>query len=801
MKISYQWLTEFVAINQSPAQLAELLTHAGLEVDDCLPVADNFTGVVIAEVKSVERHPEAERLSICQVDAGEGTLHTVVCAAPNVMAGIKVPYAQVGAILRQQSAEPRLIQQATLRGVPSAGMLCSAADLGMAENSEGLLILPPGALLGEDLRAYLQLDDTILDIQLTPNRGDCLSILGIAREVGVLNRESVRTLTNLPNPTSDELTVAVTLTDTLPIHIEADQACWRYAGRIIKNIDNTRPTPIWMQERLRRGGIRSISLIVDIMNYVMLEVGQPLHAFDLATLSSAIHVRYAQVGETLTLLDSQSITIKPDTLIIADAKGPLALAGIMGGLDSAVTPATTDIFIESAFFHPDAILGRARNYALQTDAAHRFERGVDPELTLAALERASALLLALGGGNAAPVQEKQTSYFRPNKDPIILETAFLAKVLGISLPASEVADILRRLGNTVAETAVGWKITAPSYRFDMSLAEDMIEEVARIYGYTRLPAQAPHLKMTMPFVQQQNLTAEKFAQILVARGYQEAITYSFIDPQLQNLCDPHTAVLSLVNPIASDLAVMRTNLWPGLLSALQYNIKRQCDRAKLFEYGLCFTPTEQQPRIAGLMLGLAYPEKWHANAFTNDFYTLKADVLALLALTQNMQQFVIVPAQHPALHPGQSAKVINHQGETIGWLGAFHPQLLQALEIKTTVYGFELYLSALTQAKLPQYQPLSPFPQVRRDLALIVPEDTLAGDMLQCARQAAGEWIMDINLFDVYQGPGIAEGYKSLAIGLTLQHLQRTLTDVEIDAVMQNVMLALQQQFAAELRQ
>ncbi|MFI4954605.1 MAG: phenylalanine--tRNA ligase subunit beta [Gammaproteobacteria bacterium] len=800
MKISYQWLTEWVNIKQSPADLAELLTQAGLEVEDCLPVADDFSGVVIAEIKNVERHPEAERLSICQVDAGDGKLHTVVCAAPNVAPGIKAPYAQVGAMLRKQTAQPQHIQETTLRGVPSAGMLCSAADLGMAENSEGLFLLPKNAAIGTDLRDYLQLDDSVLDIQLTPNRGDCLSLMGIAREVGVLNRELVRSLTDLPNSANLDLAVTVADNDTFPIQIQAEQACWRYAGRIIKNIDNTVPTPVWMQERLRRGGIRSISLIVDIMNYVMLEVGQPLHAFDLSTLSDAIQVRYAVEGETLTLLDNQNITIKPNTLIIADTKGPLAIAGIMGGLDSAVTLDTQSVFIESAFFHPDAILGRARNYGLQTDAAHRFERGVDPSLALPALERATALLLALGGGSVGPVNEVTTQYIQHTKEPIILESAFLEKILGVALPANEVMDILRRLGNSLTEVANGWEIKIPTYRFDMSQPEDLIEEIARIYGYTRLPAKAPQLTMALPFIQQQHLTAEKFGQVLVARGYQEVITYSFIDPNMQNLCDPENPALPLLNPIASDLSVMRTNLWPGLLSTLQYNINRQCERARLFEHGLCFIQAEQQPRLAGLVMGTASSEKWHANTFENDFYTLKADVLALLALTHDVTQFTVVPAEHPALHPGQSAKVENKLGQTIGLLGAFHPHVLQSLDIKGTVYGFELILSALNQAKLPKYQPLSPFPHVRRDLALILQQDILAADVIQVAREAAGEWLVDITLFDVYQGTGIADGYKSLAIGLTLQHPQRTLTDAEIDAVIQNVIASLQKQFHAELR-
>jgi phenylalanyl-tRNA synthetase beta chain len=810
MKITYQWLKEWVSIKQSAEKLAEQITHAGLEVDSCSPVADDFTGVIIATVKKVEPHPQAEKLTICQVDAGDGQLHTVVCGAANVSVGIKTPYAQVGSILRQQTAQPKIMQEAALRGVMSAGMLCSAADLGMAEQSEGLLLLPSDAPLGTDIRNYLELDDSILDIQLTPNRGDCLSLMGVAREIGVLNREIPRTLANLPNPANVNIpgVVEVSIEDRFPVQIQAEDACWRYAGRMIKNINNTISSPIWMQERLRRAGIRSISLVVDIMNYVMLEVGQPLHAFDFEMLSEGIQVRFAKEGETLTLLDNQNVTLNPKTLIIADAKQALALAGIMGGLESAVSLETTTVFIESAFFHPDAILGRARQYNLQTDAAHRFERGVDPTLALHALERASSLIIALGGGHAGPITDINTDAFADvingTKKSIILESAFLEKVLGASLPATEVVDILQRLGNEVKVITGGWEVKTPSYRFDMALPEDLIEEIARIYGYTRLPATAPQLKMDMPRAHQQQLTAETFAQVLVARGYQEIITYSFVDPKLQKICEPEQAALPLLNPIASDLAVMRTSLWPGLLSTLQYNINRQCERTRCFEHGLCFLNSgadlQQQPRLAGVVMGSVFSEKWHANAFENDFYTVKADVLALLALTNNAMQFSILPGEHSALHPGQSAQIVSAEGNIIGFIGAFHPQVLQALDIKNTVYGFELILPALTNARLPKYQALSPFPHVRRDLAMILKQEIVAADILKAARKAAGECLIDITVFDVYQGANIAAGSKSMAIALTLQHAQRTLTDTEIDTIMQNVIVALEQKFSAVLR-
>ena len=796
MKLSYQWLQQWVNVQLPPEVVAEQLTAAGLEIEECLLVADNFSGVVIAEVKKVVKHPQADKLSVCEVTIGDGKTHTVVCGAQNVTAGVRVPYAQVGSILRQQTAEPKTILAATLRNVASAGMLCSAADLGMTETSEGLLLLPSDAPLGQDIREYLKLDDTILDVQLTPNRGDCLSVLGVAREVGAINHLPVKKITTqMINPQHKQ---------SLPINIQANKACLRYAGRVITDINNKIPTPIWMQEALRRAGVRSISAVVDVMNYVMLEIGQPFHAFDLSKIDQEINVRFANEGETLTLLDGQTITLKPNVLVIADSKKPLALAGVMGGLESSVTTDTQTIFIESAHFNPSAIQGRARQYGLQTDGSYRFERGVDPLLPVIALDRATELLLSITGGKVGPAVDVNTQQPAWQQITIDLSSEQLSRLLGASLSNKEVVGILQRLGMLVEETKTGWQIQPPSFRFDMQLPEDVVEEIARIYGYTNLPATPSRLIMSIPRTEPR-LTAENFAAVLVGRGYQEVITYSFTDPALQALCEPEQKALALANPIASDLAVMRTSIWPGLLSTLQHNANRQQDRIRCFEHGLCFIESAgellQQPRIAGIISGTLFPELWQKPERQADFYAIKADVMALLGLCKRADEFTITPAAHSALHPGQSAAVLHKNSHIVGYLGAIHPRILQTLGIKSSVFGFELQLDPeITEFLLPKYQPLSRFPTVRRDLAIVVKEAVLAQQVEGIIREVAGIWLQDVIIFDVYQGKPIPAGSKSLALGLTLQASDRTLTDAEVDGLVKQVLDALAQKLNAELR-
>lgn len=637
--------------------------------------------------------------------------------------------------------------------------------------------------------------DHVYDVQLTPNRGDCLSAQGLAREISAINSIAFNAHQHAaPKATSKK---------TLPIKVALEKACPRYTARVIENIDNTLKTPDAIKKRLQQSGINSISLVVDVMNYVMIETGQPLHAFDLSKIDGEIDVRHAKHGEKLVLLDDREVELDINTLIIADKKNPLAIAGIMGGLDSGVTENTTDILIESAFFAPEVIHGRARYYGLQTDAAHRFERGVDPELPIKALDRATELLLSISSGNAGPIIKAEAEKYLPKNHSVKLTSDHVTRLLGVKIPDSEIKNILERLGMDVKGKAGAWEVTAPSYRFDIQLAEDLIEEVARVYGYTKIPATAPYLLMTLPNEEQQHLTADKYSNVLADRGYQEVITYSFVDPMMQTLCEPHLKPLDLVNPIASDLSVMRTSLWPGLLSVLQYNINRQQNRFRCFEAGVCFLPHKnellQQPRLAGVVMGSLSKEQWK-NKADSDFYTIKADIETLLALTHKADEFTFIKGEHSALHPGKTAAVVDKHKKVVGYLGAFHPRVLQALDIKTPVYGFELILSALQWAALPQYKPLSVFPSVRRDIAVIVKADLLSSTIEEVVRAAAGEQLIDFTVFDVYQGKGVPDDAKSIAMGLTLQHSQRTLTDAEVEACVQRVISALEQKCSALLR-
>lgn len=643
--------------------------------------------------------------------------------------------------------------------------------------------------------------DYVLDVQLTPNRGDCLSVIGLAREISAINSVS---LISHKSPA-----VKVSSDKRISVNVSMEDACPRYAGRIVENVDNKISTPSWIKERLQLSGMNGVSLVVDVMNYVMLETGQPLHAFDLDKIEKSIVVRHAKRSEKLKLLDQREVELDVNTLIIADAEKPLAIAGIMGGLDSGVSDQTTSIFIESAFFAPVAIHGRARYYGLQTDASQRFERGVDPELAAKALERATELLVSIYKENkvdvkVGPVIEVASKKHLPKNPEVKLNADQVARLLGTQIPNAEIANILKRLGMHVEGKAGDWKVTAPSYRFDVLQPEDLIEEIARIYGYTNLPSTAAPLYMSLPEERQQRLSADRFSDVLVGRGYQEIITYSFVDPVFQNVVEPHVLTLELVNPIASDLSVMRTSLWPGLLSTLQYNLNRQQTRFRCFETGVCFishkeaNKLEQQPRLAGIVTGPLFQEQWQKGADA-DFYTIKSDVMALLSLT-HQKDFTCVTAEHIALHPGQSAAILNADKKIIGYVGAFHPRILQVLDIKKPIYGFELKLNELEWAALPQYEALSVFPSVRRDIAVLLKASLSATEISKVVRDAAGTGLVDLVIFDVYQGKGIPDGFKSVALGLTLQHSQRTLTDAEVEEMIAKVIRALQEKCAAQLR-
>ncbi|NIR89892.1 MAG: phenylalanine--tRNA ligase subunit beta [Gammaproteobacteria bacterium] len=792
MRFSEQWLREWVDPPVSTEELAHQLTMAGLEVDAVEPAAPPFSGVVVGEVRSVKPHPEAERLHVCRVAVGAGEPLPVVCGAPNVRAGMKAPLATVGATL----PGGRTIEAARLRSVESRGMLCSALELGLAEEGEGLMALAPDAPAGEDLRSYLGLDDNVVELDLTPNRGDCLSVAGVAREVGVRNRVPVG------GPPIEP--VEPTVADTLAVELQADADCPRYAGRVIRGVEPRAPTPVWMQERLRRAGVRSISAVVDVTNYVMLELGQPMHAFDLAHLRGGIRVRRGRGGERLVLLDGREVELDSGALVIADHERPLALAGIMGGAGSAVGEETRDLFLESAFFTPEVVSGRARRYGLTTDSAHRFERGVDPALAVRAMERASGLLLDIMGGDPGPVIDARDPAGMPAPAPIRLRGARARALLGVELGDGEIAEILTRLGMEVSEVPGGWEVLPPSFRFDLGIEADLIEELGRIHGYQAIPAERPAGALEIRPRPERRLPLARLREALVDRGYQEAITYSFVDPERQRRLAPDAEAIPLANPLSREMAVMRTTLWPGLLEAVRHNQHRQQERVRLFECGMRFVKQGheilQENVIAGAVTGDVEPEQWGTPARAADFYDLKSDVEALFTLTGRGAEFTFDSESHPALHPGQSARIARARA-TVGWLGALHPAIEQELELDGQVLLFELCLDPVQEGALPGFSELSRFPAIRRDIAVVVDEAVSAQALSACAARAAGDWLVELRVFDVYRGKGIESGRKSVAFGLILQDSSRTLTDDEADGLVERVVGELQRELGAALRE
>jgi phenylalanyl-tRNA synthetase beta chain len=799
MKFSEQWLRSWVNPDITTQEMCDQLTMAGLEVDGVEPAAGDFTEVVVARVESLEKHPDADKLNVCQVTDGNETLQ-IVCGAANVRQGLVIPLAKIGAELPGANpGEIFKIKPAKLRGVESSGMLCSEKELGLADSADGLMELPDDAPLGTSLRDYLELDDTIIELDLTPNRGDCLSIEGVARELGVLNQCEVKE--QLWEPYKQ------TINDEFPVEIEADEACTHYACRVIKGVNVNAQTPLWMLERLRRGGIRGLSPVVDITNYVMLELGQPMHAFDLHKLDGKIAVRYAKGDEKVELLDGKSVDLLENTLVIADDSKILALAGVMGGEESAVGDSTTDIFLESAFFRPEVIAGKARNYGLHTDSSHRFERGVDTQLQVHAIERATELLLEICGGEVGPVTECKTEHHPDEVLPIHLRSDRIKRVLGIDLAEDEVTEIFQRLGMEVKVYPDGWLVKAPSFRFDIAIEADLLEEVVRVYGYNNIPRTQPKYNASISAQPEAENSLNMLKRCLVNRGYFEAISYSFVDPKLQQILDPESQTIALENPLSSEMSVMRTTMWAGLLSALKHNVNRQQSRVRLFETGLCFKPAsehagvdaiDQVPMFAGVVCGDINHEQWAQSSRKVDFFDLKADVEALLAFAEN--ETVFEAAEHPALHPGQSA-CIKQDGQIVGWIGALHPETQKALDIDARVFVFEIQQSAIARSAIPAFKPLSRFPEVRRDLAVLVDESVPAADILSAIDKTSSELVKETQLFDIYQGKGVEEGRKSVAFGLILQEFSRTLTDNEVDSEIDNIVSTLNQQFAATLRE
>ncbi|TBU72833.1 phenylalanine--tRNA ligase subunit beta [Phytopseudomonas daroniae] len=791
MKFSEQWLRSWVSPQVSRDELVARLSMAGLEVDSVSPVAGAFSGVVVGEVLSTEQHPDADKLRVCQVSNGSETFQ-VVCGAPNVRPGLKIPFAMIGAELPGDFK----IKKAKLRGVESNGMLCSASELQISEDNDGLLELPADAPVGQDIREYFELNDVSIEVDLTPNRGDCLSLAGLAREVGALY--------DVPVTRPQVAAVAPAHDEVRPVDVLATQACPRYLGRVVRNVDLSKPTPRWMVERLRRADVRSIDAAVDVTNYVMLELGQPMHAFDLDVIQGGIRVRMAEEGEKLVLLDGQEVTLRADTLVIADHQRALAIAGVMGGERSGVSDSTRDLFLESAFFDTIAVAGKARSYGLHTDSSHRFERGVDWQLAREAMERATALLLEIVGGEAGPIIEAVDAAQLPNIAPISLRAERVEQMLGLKLDDELIVKLLGALGLGIEAQGAGqWQIKVPSHRFDISLEVDLIEELARLYGYNRLPVRYPQARLAPQSKAEAVADLPALRRLLVARGYQEAITYSFIDPKLFELFSPGVQPLTLANPISADMAAMRASLWPGLVKAVEHNLNRQQSRVRLFESGLRFVgqldELKQEPMLAGVITGSRLPESWAHGRDGVDFYDAKADVEALLAAAGDIGSFSFVPGEHSALHPGQTAR-IEREGRLVGYVGAIHPELAKTLGLDQPLFLFELVLSEITQGRMPAFKELSRFPEVRRDLALLVDRDVPAQHLLADIREQAGEWLTDLRLFDVYHGKGIDPLRKSLAVGLTWQHPSRTLNDDEVSTATQNILTSLEQRFNATLR-
>lgn len=791
MKFSEQWLREWVDPPVTTKELVAQLTGAGLEVAGWEPIAGALEGVLVGEVLEVEPHPSAARLRLCQVGIAADRPLAIVCGAPNVRPGLRAPLARVGARLPDGTT----IKAASIRGIESAGMLCSAKELGLSEDATGLLELPADAPIGADLKDYLSLRDVSIDVDLTPNRGDCLSIAGIAREVGVLNRQPVRRIALQPVPSTVE--------DRFPVFLDSGEDCPHYVGRVIRNVDMRVPTPLWLRERLRRSGVRSLGAVVDITNYVLLELGQPLHAFDLERLSACIRVRRGRTGESLRLLDGSEVQLDADILVIADDQHPVALAGIMGGAASAVSDTTRHLFLESAFFTPRVLAGVARRHGLHTDSSHRFERGVDPALQRVALERATDLLLRIAGGEPGPIIEESLASALPKPPRVRLRRARISRLLGAEVPTEEVSDILGRLGMTTAADDEGWHVTAPTFRFDIECEADLIEEVARISGYEAIPENRPRLPLGITTIAEETVGIGRVRQSLVERGYTEALTYSFVDPRLQSLIDPDAAPMRLTNPISADMAVMRTNLWAGLLQVLLHNSKRQHARIRVFETGLTFRTQagelRQEPMLGGLAAGPVYPEQWGVAERDTDFFDVKSDIEALLALTAALPAFRFKPMAHPALHPGQAA-VIERAGRPVGMFGALHPRIVRELKLAQVPFVFELELASISVRTLPAFEPLSRFPRVRRDIAIIVDETVAAQSVADCIRSAGTALLVDLYVFDVYRGEGIDPGKKSLALGLIFQASSRTLNDEEVDALVAAAVNSLSDHFGAILR-
>ncbi|MBT8067941.1 MAG: phenylalanine--tRNA ligase subunit beta [Gammaproteobacteria bacterium] len=791
MKIAESWLREWVDPDLDTAALGHQLTMLGHEVDGIEIEGEGIADVVIAEVLECGKHPDADRLSVCKVADGSGDIVEVVCGAPNVSKGMKSPLAKPGTTLPNGLK----LRKSKIRGVVSNGMLCSATELGLGDESDGIMELPNDAPVGSSLVDFLALPDAVVDLDLTPNRGDCFSVLGIARDVSALTGAALKSAVVKPVP--------ATIKDVHPVELVEPAGCPRFAGRLIRGIRPDAKSPVWMTERLRRAGLRAISPVVDITNYVMLELGQPLHAYDGERLNGPIRPRLAKAEEQVTLLDGKELALNSNTLIITDDSGPIGVAGIMGGLSTAVSDDTTDVFFEGAFWPPDFMAGRARAYGMHTDASLRFERGVDPDGQGRAVERATELLLQIAGGEAGPLIVESAAEHLPKRNPIVLRKDRLTRLLGLEIASETVTGILQGLELAVETVGDDWHVTPPSHRFDISIEADLIEEVARIHGYDSIPETTAVSQAPLETVTETRIDLERAAEVLIARDYQEVVTYSFIDAEANKAFTGLESGLVLSNPISSEMSVMRASLWPGMVAAASANVARQQERVRIFEASKSFHGKvgkhTEVVRIAGLVIGPVVPEQWGSKGENADFFDIKADVEALLALGADASELSFKPVTHVALQPGQAAEILRSD-DVIGIIGKLHPSLAKRYDLKRPVYLFELDAEKTLAARSPVATVISKFPAIRRDIAVIVDDNISATDLMETVASADPKLIKAVRIFDIYKGSGIEAGRKSVAIGLILQETSRTLTDDDADVVMAAALSKLKDKFAAELR-
>ncbi len=790
MRFSEKWLREFVDPGVDTDTLVRQLTMLGLEVDSIEPACAGFGALVTAEVKSVKQHPREGGLYVCEVDAGEAEPLTIVCGAANIRKGMWTVLAKVGAKL---PGKP-VIEATLLNGVTSHGRLCSLEEIGLGDDDQNIIELSPDETVGRSLTDTIKADDNIIEILLTPNRGDCLSIRGIAREVAVINKQAF--------PGQEVSPVDVTSKARRNVRLAVPESCPRYLGRVIENVNVGVKSPLWLTEKLRRSGVNSINIVVDVTNFVMLELGQPMHAFDNERLRGDIDVRYAKENETIVLLDDSEHVIQADTLLIADEAGPLALAGLMGGVNSGVTTKTRHVFLESAFFKPEKIMRQARQYGLHTDSSHRFERGVAPDLQRTAIEQASALILMLCGGQAGSITECVEAPHLPGSEPITLRQSEIKRLLGIELDEKFVTNTFARLGMQFKYTGNQWAIKPPSYRFDIKTEPDLIEELARIHGYDAIPVSVPRHNLTIRPLNQRSRILREIRETLINRDFQEVVTYSFVDPALNKWfsCDE---VMRLVNPLAPELSEMRVSLWPGLLNTLQYNVKRQQERVRLFETGLVFRGgqrLEQDYRIGGLIYGNRYEKRWDKDDVPGDLYDLKKDIESILSAQFEAGRLAFKAAEIEALHPGQSLEILIDDA-LVGYLGQLHPQLKSELALVNEICLFEIAMKSITEVGVEQYRPISRFPAVKRDLSILLDETIPFAEVAEMIKSEAAELLGNLELFDVYQGEHIEKKKKSFTFNLTFRATSSTLKDEKVDTIMERIIAGLQNKFGAKLRE